>query len=39
MGNLKRVYKYVEKQGLNPEIEYWTDGCGQDEGFEIVVKW
>lgn len=38
-GNLKRVYDYLQENGLDPKIEYWTDGGGQDEGFELVIKW
>ena len=38
-GNLKRVYEYLKENNLNPKINYWTDGGGQDEGFELVVVW
>lgn len=38
-GNLKRVYDYLKENNLNPKIQYWTDGGGQDEGFELVIKW
>lgn len=38
-GNLKRVYDYLIENNLNPKIDYWTDGGGQDEGFELVVVW
>lgn len=38
-GNFKRVFLYLLESGLNPVIEYWTDGGGMDEGFEIVIKW
>lgn len=38
-GNLKRVYDYLKENNLNPKIDYWTDGGGQDEGFELVVVW
>ncbi len=39
IGNLKRVYDYVSGLNLNPVIEYWTDGGGQDEGFEVMIMW
>lgn len=38
-GNLKRVYDYLVDNKLNPIVEYWTDGGGMDEGFELVIKW
>lgn len=38
-GNLKRVYDYLIENNLNPKIDYWTDGGGLDEGFELVVVW
>lgn len=38
-GNFKRVYDYLVKEGLNPKVDYWTDGGGQDEGFELVIEW
>jgi hypothetical protein len=38
-GNLKRVYDYLKENNLNPKVYYWTDGGGQDEGFELVVAW
>ena len=38
-GNLKRVYDYLQTNNLNPKVNYWTDGCGMDEGFELVVEW
>ncbi len=38
-GNFKRVFLYLFESGLNPDVEYWTDGGGMDEGFEIVIKW
>lgn len=38
-GSLKKVYDFCLENGLNPQIDYWTDGGGQDEGFEIIIKW
>lgn len=38
-GNLKRVFDYLKENNLNPKVDYWTDGGGQDEGFELVVVW
>ena len=38
-GNLKRVYDYLQTNNLKPKVNYWTDGGGMDEGFELVVKW
>jgi Zn/Cd-binding protein ZinT len=38
-GNLKRVYDYLQSNNLNPIVNYWTDGGGMDEGFELVVEW
>ena len=38
-GNLKRVYDYLQENGLNPKVDYWIAGGGMDEGFELVVQW
>lgn len=38
-GNLKRVFEYLKENNLNPKIDYWIDGGGQDEGFQLVVVW
>jgi|AOAMet1_18_M0_10_1038524.scaffolds.fasta_scaffold13903_4 hypothetical protein len=38
-GNLKRVYDYLQANNLKPRVNYWTDGGGMDEGFELVVEW
>lgn len=38
-GNLKRVYDYLQANNLKPKVNYWTDGGGMDEGFELVVEW
>lgn len=38
-GSLKMVYDYLVSLSLNPKIEYWTDGGGQDEGFQLVIVW
>lgn len=37
--NFKRLYNYLKENNLNPKIEYWTDGGGMYEGFEIVIEW
>lgn len=38
-GNLKRIYDYLQANNLKPKVNYWTDGGGVDEGFELVVEW
>lgn len=38
-GNFKRVFDYCRVQGLDPNVKYWTDGGGEDEGFEIIIEW
>lgn len=39
VGNFKRVYEYLKENELEPKIQYWTDGGGMDEGFEIIIRW
>jgi hypothetical protein len=36
-GNLKRCFDYCVDAGYTVKIEYWQDGGGRDEGFEVVI--
>lgn len=38
-GNFGRIYNRLIELGFTPVVKYWTDGCGIDEGFQIIIKW
>ena len=39
IGAAKRIFDFCKESGLEPKLNYWTDGGGMDEGIQIVIDW
>jgi len=39
VGAAKLVWDSCVGSRLQPELQFWHDGCGMDSGFNIVVHW
>lgn len=38
-GTARFVYDHCDAEGFKPTLEYWSDGYGYNDGFNIVIHW